>query len=188
MYSASGIRDFCTDIQQVDPEVVDYRQFEAFARWTRTVFTDEFCLDVNLYSRATEAVNGDWDFIGFLNWQQFGVNFAYPVPSRPILYWRCTQLGQFGTTVNADTLFSHAIGQDLYFNFCRAAFGPSFRFEHLAGAVELLSVNYGGQMPKVADVIFTNGQLDPALGSGVFVDDPDVNTHVLEIESEFCNV
>lgn len=184
--SLPGIRNLCADISRHDPEIEDFPEFEAYAKWVKKVFTADYCLDASFKSRVNESSNIVWQDIASLNWQDTGVNVAYPVPSRPTLYWQCTQLGQFGTTVNVDTLFGHSIGQDLYLKFCRSIFGPEYRYEHLGRAVDDLYRQFGGTLPTIHDVIFTNGELDPALRSGIFKLHPDVNSGVLEIGSKLC--
>lgn len=180
--SATGIENFCADLAQQDA-AEDSAQFEAYARWVRHVFTDELCLDVSYFSRVEEAQNPDWEFIRQLAWTEDDANLAYPVPSRPNLFWRCTQLGMFGTTANANTLFGNTIGQDMFFRFCEAAFGLDYDYLHLAGAVENLNVQFGGNRPAVHDVLYTNGELDPQRQFGVH-DVTGVRSYVFNIPGE----
>lgn len=150
----------------------------------RAVFTDEFCLDVSIFSRLEEAQEVGWPFIEQLAWNKSGLNIAYPVPSRPALYWRCSQLGGFGTTANADTLFGHTIGQDVFFRFCEAAFGRDYDYVHLADAVAHLNRHFGGNRPAIDDVLYTNGELDAQRSFGVH-DVSGVRSYVFQIASEY---
>lgn len=170
--------NLCTDLN-----ATDVTETEAMARWVRHVFTGEFCLDVSFDFRAFEASLTDWDNIFALSWTQ-GLSIAYPFISRPLFYLRCTQLGLFPTSVNARSSFGNAIGQDLWFVGCNAAFGSGYDYTLLQNAVEQLEFQYGGKNPAVTNAIFTNGELDTQFAFGITESSGDQTTHVRNIPSK----
>lgn len=155
-------------------------ELDAYSGWLVETFTDEFCLDVNIAYRASEAEQEDWDFIQYLNWNANGVIVGYPYPSRPSLWLACTQLGGWATSVNSQSVFQHAIGQDTFFRFCQASF-DDFEYAHLEGSVAALNRRFGGNNPSITNVIYTNAELDPWASFGVREEALDSNTHVINL-------
>lgn len=152
------------------------------------MYTNEICLDVSFESRQYEAINENWDYINYLNWVP-GLNIAYPFMSRPQLYARCTQLGLFGITANASTIFGTHIGKNLHSNGCGGVFGDhGYDFTYLPGAIEALNLRYGGKNPGIQNVVYTNGALDSHFEFGITELHPGTfNVSVINIPSKLTN-
>lgn len=131
------------------------------------MYASDRCLDLSFYNQVNKASDYDWNEIQRLSWADWGNNYAYPFVSRPNFYWRCSQLGLFPTTVNADSLFGNTIGQDVYFWACSEIFGTAYDYLKLKENIETLNRNYGGKYPQVENVIYTNGQLDVNFEFGI---------------------
>lgn len=159
-------------------------EFHRFAQWTRHVFTDYFCLDLSFFSRVSEAQNHDWNDIQELAWGA-SMHIAYPFVSRSQFFLQCSELGMFPTSVNAESAFGTTIGQDFYFLGCTEVFYDEYEFEVLDGAINNLQQVFGGKLPEVSNVVFTNGQLDPYYSFGITEDDPSRNLTVINIPCEY---
>lgn len=155
-------------------------ELDAYTGWFRGIFTEEFCLDVSISYRANEAWEESWDFIRYLHWSTIGINVGWPYPSRPSLWLACTQLGGWATSVNSQSLFQHAIGQDTFFRFCQASF-DDYDFAHLGGAVDSLNRRFGGSNPSISNIIYTNAELDPWASFGVRAEQLTANSHVFNL-------
>lgn len=140
--------------------------FEAFSSWVRHVFTDERCINIAYFELWYDVLLVDWNEIQEINWLP-GRNAVYPFLSRPQLYLRCTQLGLFGTNVNSLTLFGRNIGQDIHVTGCQDAFGETYDYMQLEGAIKSINVRYGGKNPNVPNVVYTNGALDTLFEFGI---------------------
>lgn len=150
------------------------------------MYTEDICLDVNYLSRLYEVQLEEWSYIDNLNWAH-NLNVAYPFMSRPQTFLRCTQLGLFGTTVNADSIFGTTIAQDFHFRGCQAAFeAGNYNFTQLSGAIESLNLRHGGKNPGVSNVVYTNGVMDIYFAFGVTEEQIGANNvHVINIPCEF---
>lgn len=156
---------------------------DALARWVRHVFTGEFCLDVSFDFRAFETSLTSWDDIFGLSWTQ-NLSISYPFVSRPLFYLRCTQLGLFPTSVNARSSFGNAVGQDMWYEGCKAAFGAGYNYSLLQSSIDQLAFQYGGKNPTITNAIFTNGELDTQFGFGITETPEDLSMYVRNIPSK----
>lgn len=178
-FSAFGIQRMCSALANKNASS-QTPELDAFGAWFRSVFTDEFCLDVNIGYRANEAWQTSWEFIRYLHWNPLGINIGYPFPSRPSLWLACTQLGGWATSVNSQSLFQHSIGQDTFFRFCQQSF-DEYDYAHLAGSVASLNHRFGGNNPSISKVIYTNADLDPWASFGVREEQRTANSHVFNL-------
>lgn len=176
-FSNVGIHNLCDALAAKDARSA-YPEMDAYIAWFRTLYSAESCLNVNINSRANEASVEDWSYIQNLNWNP--TNLGAPYASRPGLWLICTQLGGWATTVNAQSFFQHAIGQDTFFRFCQSAFND-YDYSHLAGAVAAINRRFGGSDPSISNIVYSNALLDPWVSFGVHEEQRTENTHIFTL-------
>lgn len=167
----------------------DSNEFRAFAKWVRDTYrTAEHCLNVSFFARVAETSLTEWHEVAALAWARSNNDLSYPFVSRPAFYLRCTQLGLFSTSVNAESIFGTGIGQDLYFRGCNDIFGADFDYMLLADSVKRLNFQFGGKVPNVNGIIFTNGKLDAHFAFGITEHVVEGNQDVLvrNLAGNFC--
>ncbi|XP_038119117.1 putative serine protease K12H4.7 [Culex quinquefasciatus] len=80
---------------------------------------------------------------------------------RQRVYQFCTEFGWFLTADSADQPFGYRVTMYFFLNFCRSVFGEWLSSEVVADGVHLTNMHFGGQNPRISNVLFTNGALDP---------------------------
>ncbi|EDS32097.1 prolylcarboxypeptidase [Culex quinquefasciatus] len=80
---------------------------------------------------------------------------------RQRVYQFCTEFGWFLTADSDDQPFGYRVTMYFFLNFCKATYGDWVTAEVVADGVHLTNMHFGGQDPRIANVLFINGGLDP---------------------------
>ncbi|XP_053670445.1 putative serine protease K12H4.7 [Anopheles nili] len=80
---------------------------------------------------------------------------------RQASYHDCTEFGYFQTTTSQDQPFGSRVTYDLFLAECQAAFGDWLSQEVVYEGVRLTNFHFGGQDPRITNVLYTNAALDP---------------------------
>lgn len=108
--------------------------------------------------------------------------------SRPQIYLRCTQLGLFGTTVNAVSPFGTQIGQDFHFFGCNLVFEDTdYDYMKIQEEIDVLTHRYGGKNPGISNVVYTNGALDTHFDFGITDVEVRANSTVINIPGKIIS-
>ncbi|XP_053690988.1 putative serine protease K12H4.7 [Sabethes cyaneus] len=80
---------------------------------------------------------------------------------RQRVYQFCTEFGWFLTADSPDQPFGFRVTMNFFLNFCRAVYGEWLTSEVVVDGVHLTNIHFGGKDPRISNVLFTNGGLDP---------------------------
>lgn len=127
---------------------------------------------MNFIDRWQSNIQKAWGVVALRSWAN-DVHMIWPFTSRPQLWLTCTQLAGVWTTVNSESsTFGHQIAQDLLFSFCENTFDDgNYNWSELASSVNAIERTFGGTMPRVSRVLYTNGELDARAPFGVLRSD-----------------
>ncbi|XP_073957726.1 putative serine protease K12H4.7 [Choristoneura fumiferana] len=100
-------------------------------------------------------------------------------------YQACTEFGYFDTTNSDKQPYAHNVPLDYYIKQCQAIFGEDFNEKRVDDGVAETNAMYGGITPKVTNVVFTHGDMDPWRRLGVLKDLSD--TAVVRITNGTSN-
>jgi len=89
------------------------------------------------------------------------VSWDAPTIMRQWTYQTCSEFGYYQTTSSPESIFGKLITLDYYVNMCFDLYGDYYTGETLDSRVRRTNIMYGGQLPDLRNVIFTNGDIDP---------------------------
>lgn len=153
-YSLPGVENLCRDMRahSADP-------FSSLLRWIDYAYGSGYPTCVSTYDVIIDSLNKtSWDELS----AQTGVNRAQ-------VYLQCTQLGGLKVTTDFDLdLFPEdLITEEYQYRFCEDVLGAQYDRQALAGAVDALNLNFGGQDQVISNVAFSNAALDPLIHHGI---------------------
>ncbi|XP_012223424.1 putative serine protease K12H4.7 [Linepithema humile] len=73
----------------------------------------------------------------------------------------CTEYGYYQTTNSKNSIFGTLFPLSYYINLCTDLYGDYNNKKILDSRVKRTNIMYGGQLPDLRNVIFTNGDIDP---------------------------
>ncbi|XP_066598757.1 putative serine protease K12H4.7 isoform X2 [Prorops nasuta] len=73
----------------------------------------------------------------------------------------CTEYGYYSTTNSSKSVFGTLFPLNFFTNLCIDLYGKSYNSQFLDSRVKRTNIMYGGPLPQVTNVIFTNGDIDP---------------------------
>uniref|UniRef100_A0A240PNB3 Prolylcarboxypeptidase n=1 Tax=Anopheles epiroticus TaxID=199890 RepID=A0A240PNB3_9DIPT len=76
-------------------------------------------------------------------------------------YHDCTEFGYFETTTSPDQPFGTRVTYDLFLAECQAAYGEWLTKDVVYEGVRLTNFHFGADDPRITNVLYTNGELDP---------------------------
>ncbi|XP_062554900.1 putative serine protease K12H4.7 [Armigeres subalbatus] len=143
-----------------------------------TETTTELCEQLASNNGTTDLhIIADWvlDFYDFLECMPFDFKAAidahqYVDPEAPAnalyglrqrTYQLCTEFGWFLTADADDQPFGYRVTMYFFLNVCRAVYGEWLTSQVVVDGVQLTNMHFGGQNPRISNVYFTNGDLDP---------------------------
>ncbi|XP_062555131.1 putative serine protease K12H4.7 [Armigeres subalbatus] len=146
--------------------------------------TDALCQDLNNSTEPTDLHTiAEWieDFYYYLDCMPFDFDTTveahqfeqinYPENSilglRQRVYQFCTEFGWFLTSTADDQPFGLRVTLYFFQNFCKSVFGDWLNEEVVADGVSLTNMHFGGKNPRISNVLFTNGGLDPVRDIGI---------------------
>ncbi|XP_065079525.1 putative serine protease K12H4.7 [Ochlerotatus camptorhynchus] len=91
---------------------------------------------------------------------EYPENSVYGLRART--YQLCTEFGWFLTADSPDQPFGYRVTQYFFLNICKAVFGEWLTSEVVVDGVHLTNMHFGGQNPRISNVLFTNGGYDPS--------------------------
>lgn len=157
IYSHTGLQGFCRDMDAIPED-----PFNSLVRWVQYA-----------YGRGTgntDCINANYDtIIGALTTTEWANLTQRASVTRSTSYLACTQLGGLKVTSDfeLDIFPANLITEEYQYRFCEDVFGAQYNRSALAGAVEAVNTNYGGQDQVISHVIFSNAALDPLLHHGI---------------------
>uniref|UniRef100_A0A1I8JVX9 Prolylcarboxypeptidase n=1 Tax=Anopheles quadriannulatus TaxID=34691 RepID=A0A1I8JVX9_ANOQN len=80
---------------------------------------------------------------------------------RQLNYHICTEFGFFQTAKSRDQPFGSKVTYDLFLAECSAVFGEWLTQEVLYDGVRLTNFHFGATDPRITNVLYTNGGIDP---------------------------
>uniref|UniRef100_A0A182STR5 Uncharacterized protein n=1 Tax=Anopheles maculatus TaxID=74869 RepID=A0A182STR5_9DIPT len=120
----------------------------------------EFLID--RYSEARECFDLSLEnFVRYLTDEDVDSTANLEYGLRQSVYHDCTEFGYFETTSSPDQPFGSKVSYDLFLAECQAAFGEWITQEVVYEGVRLTNFHFGANDPRVTNVLYTNGQLDP---------------------------
>ncbi|XP_001659436.2 putative serine protease K12H4.7 [Aedes aegypti] len=191
---ANTVTDLFNTCERVDTEtMLDVETFfynvkEALQRAILseqdTETTEELCENLNNSTEATDLHTiANWieDFYYYLDCMPFDFDttvaahqfeeIGYPENAilglRQRVYQFCTEFGWFLTADSPDQPFGYRVTMYFFLNFCRSVFGDWVTSEVVADGVHLTNMHFGGKNPRISNVLFTNGALDPVRDVGI---------------------
>ncbi|XP_040153138.1 putative serine protease K12H4.7 [Anopheles arabiensis] len=76
-------------------------------------------------------------------------------------YQDCTEFGYFEMTTSPDQPFGTKVTYDLFLAECQAAYGDWLSKDVVYEGVRLTNFHFGATDPRITNVLYTNGELDP---------------------------
>lgn len=145
------IQDGCAII--TDPQYQD--GLAGYAAYVRSLY-GEFCLESNYDDFVEFARETSWSSgVQQLNLRQW-------------IYQTCSEIGLFLTTSSNDQPFGSNIPLDLDLAVCGDLFSKTlFTNETIHANIRATNLKYGGLNPRVTNVIFTHGDVDPWAAAGL---------------------
>ncbi|XP_011160113.1 putative serine protease K12H4.7 [Solenopsis invicta] len=107
------------------------------------------CVDVSYNNFVKTYRNVSWD------------SLAATSIMRQWYHQTCTEYGYFQTTNSDKSIFGTLFPLDYYVNLCIDLYGDYNNGKWLDSRVKRTNIMYGGQLPDLRNVIFTNGDIDP---------------------------
>ncbi|GBP68071.1 Thymus-specific serine protease [Eumeta japonica] len=155
------IRKHCAEIMQPANETTSLKNSE-MSRWLYGLMAFDFwnkkeeCFDVNFDYLIDEIKSGGtW----LTSWA----------------YQKCSEFSFAKSTTSDRQPFTKNIPIETFYKICIECFGPTHDERHIELAVNRTNAYFGGKRPRVKNVIFVNGELDPWHTLGVLEDlGPDV--------------
>uniref|UniRef100_T1DPH3 Putative hydrolytic enzyme of the alpha/beta hydrolase fold n=1 Tax=Anopheles aquasalis TaxID=42839 RepID=T1DPH3_ANOAQ len=80
---------------------------------------------------------------------------------RQLNYHVCTEFGYFQSARSRDQPFGSKVTYDLFLEECAAVFGEWLTSEVLYDGVRLTNFHFGATDPRITNVLYTNGGIDP---------------------------
>ncbi|XP_012522919.1 putative serine protease K12H4.7 [Monomorium pharaonis] len=101
-------------------------------------------------------------------------------------YQTCMEYGYYQTTNSDKSIFGTLFPLDYYINLCLDLFGDDYDGEKLDSRVRRTNIMYGGNLPDLRNVIFTNGDIDPWHSLSVLQDLNDFSPAIFINGSSHC--
>ncbi|KAL6442248.1 hypothetical protein ACFW04_002486 [Cataglyphis niger] len=118
-------------------------------RLARVVSKPDVCLDVN-YNNFVEKYRD-------ISWNSSVIQSSM----RQWYHQTCTEYGYYQTTSSDKSIFGTLFPLSFYIDMCTDLYGDYFNDKILDSRVRRTNIMYGGQLPDLTNVIFTNGDIDP---------------------------
>lgn len=93
-----------------------------------------------------------------------GISWNSPAAISTMRQWyhqTCTEYGYHQTSSSEKSIFGTLFPVDYYINLCFDLYGDYYNKKILDSRVRRTNIMYGGQLPDLQNVIFTNGDIDP---------------------------
>uniref|UniRef100_A0A182QN93 Prolylcarboxypeptidase n=1 Tax=Anopheles farauti TaxID=69004 RepID=A0A182QN93_9DIPT len=114
------------------------------------------------YADARECFDLSFDnFIRYLTDVDIDAPSNAEFGLRQSTYHDCTEFGYFETTNSPNQPFGSKVTYDLFLAECQAAFGEWLTEEVVYEGVRLTNFHFGATDPRVTNVLYTNGEIDP---------------------------
>ncbi|XP_011706355.1 PREDICTED: putative serine protease K12H4.7, partial [Wasmannia auropunctata] len=107
------------------------------------------CVDVNYNNFVRKYREISWD------------SPAATSIMRQWFHQTCAEYGYYQTTSSDKSVFGTLFPLDYYINLCLDLYGDYYSKNILDSRVKRTNIMYGGQLPDLQNVIFTNGDIDP---------------------------
>ncbi|XP_037033331.1 putative serine protease K12H4.7 [Bradysia coprophila] len=144
-----GILSFCRAMEEIPGDA-----FDSFAQWVDLIYGTPECFDPSFDGIVERSSNVEWGAVGT------------DTGRRQWYYSQCTQIGSF---LIADE-FSWIPGRiSVFYHMekCQRVLGESYNANLLITANDALIRELGSLNHSVTNVIYTNGGIDPWLGTGI---------------------
>lgn len=116
-------------------------------RLAHVVSKSDKCLDVNYDNFVKKYRNISWDSSAAEDIRQW-------------YHQTCTEYGYYQTSSNK-SIFGTLFPLSYYINMCKDLYDDPYNDNILNSRVRRTNIMYGGQLPDLTNVIFTNGDIDP---------------------------
>lgn len=116
-------------------------------RLAHVVSKPGMCLDVNYNNFVEKYRNISWDSVQDIMRQWY--------------HQTCTEYGYYQTTSSDKSIFGTLFPLSFYIDMCIDLYGDYSNDKILNSRVRRTNIMYGGQLPDLTNVIFTNGDIDP---------------------------
>ncbi|KAM0724395.1 putative serine protease K12H4.7 [Formica fusca] len=118
-------------------------------RLAHVVSTPDVCLDVNYNNFVEKYQNISWD------------SSVIQSAMRQWYHQTCTEYGYYQTTSSDKSIFGTLFPLNYYIDMCTDLYGDYSNDKILDSRVRRTNIMYGGQLPDLTNVIFSNGDIDP---------------------------
>ncbi|XP_014206647.1 putative serine protease K12H4.7 [Copidosoma floridanum] len=107
-----------------------------------------------------ESCTKDADYSNFLETMR-SEKFEPSEATRQWFFQTCTEYGYYQTTNSSRSVFGTLFELDFFVDLCQNLYGEYYDKNLLEYGVSRTNIQYGGRLPDVTNVIFTNGDVDP---------------------------
>ncbi|XP_053690989.1 putative serine protease K12H4.7 [Sabethes cyaneus] len=143
--------------QQIENDTIT-NSLHALNTWFARVHQFEQCVNLNFASYMAPFLETDFN------------SAVLQDGHRQRLYLQCTATGFFPTTRSFYQPFGNQIDIEFYVEVCRQAFGDWITEDMIQTQITRTNVLYGGKRPKLTNVHYTHGTVDPQMAAGILED------------------
>ncbi|XP_055545774.1 putative serine protease K12H4.7 [Wyeomyia smithii] len=143
--------------EQIENDTIT-NSLHALNTWFAREHQFEQCINLNFETYMAPLLQTDFDSTDLQN----GL--------RQRLFLQCTATGFFPTTRSFYQPFGNQIDTEFYVEVCSRAFGDWITEDLIQAQINRMNILYGGKTPKLRNVHYTHGTIDPQMAAGILAD------------------
>ncbi|XP_012279295.1 putative serine protease K12H4.7 [Orussus abietinus] len=169
-----GIVSRGTKISKICEDMTNVKLGSPLERLAKVARPTDECLEVD-YKRFLEKFAD--------------VSWASPAAAsstRQWLYQTCTEYGYYQTSNSNRSIFGTLFPLEYFLDMCADLYGNYYDRPALEFGIERTNIMYGGWIPEVTNVIFTNGNVDPWHSLSILEDLNDSSPAIIVNGTSHC--